>query len=207
MKGKKREALSIPNILSYIRIILVPVFAVLYMSAHTKREYIIAAFVLLLSGITDLTDGFIARRFDMITELGKLLDPAADKLTQATVAVCLAIKINGMGFLLAIFIIKEIIMAAASIVLLSKGGKIDGSQWFGKLATAVFYSIMVLIVAVPGISVPTKIVMIATAAAFMVFSLFNYIPTFFKILKETKSVKNASGQDEQTKSGNNYKDA
>lgn len=183
MKGKKYEALSIPNILSYIRILLVPVFAVLYLKATEAPDYLIAALVLLLSGFTDLLDGFIARRYNMITTLGKLLDPAADKLTQATVAVCLAIKIKGMLLLLLVFIVKELIMAGASIFLISKGGQIRGSQWFGKLATAVFYSVMVLIIALPGIGETTRLVMIAISASVMVFALISYIPTFFLILR------------------------
>ncbi len=189
MKDRKLEALSVPNILSYIRILLVPVFAVLYMSANTQGEYLAAALVLLLSGLTDLLDGIIARRFAMVTELGKLLDPAADKLTQATVAVCLAIRIPGMPFLLAVFIVKELIMAAASIFLITKGGKIDGSKWFGKLATAVFYTVMVLIIAMPGISETARLIMIGGAAAVMLFALIRYIPMFFSILHTTKSEK------------------
>lgn len=186
MKGNRYEALSIPNILSYIRILLVPVFAVIYLTATDRNGYLVAALVLLISGFTDLLDGFIARRYNMITSLGKILDPAADKLTQATVAVCLAIKIEGMVLLLGVFIVKEIIMAGASIFLLTKGGKIDGSQWFGKLATAVFYAVMVLIIALPGLSETTRLVMIGAAAAVMIFALVRYIPTFFNILRATK---------------------
>ncbi len=182
MKGKKSEALSIPNILSYIRILLVPLFAVLYLTAQDNRDYLIAALILLLSGFTDLLDGYIARRYDMITSLGKLLDPAADKLTQATVAICLAIRIDGMALLLGVFIVKELIMAGASIFLITKGGKIDGSRWFGKLATAVFYAVMVLIIALPGISATARTVMITISAACMIFALVRYIPTFFSIL-------------------------
>ncbi len=207
MKGNKREALSIPNILSYIRILLVPVFAVLYIMAENERDYIFAALVLLLSGFTDLCDGFIARRYNMITSLGKILDPAADKLTQATVAVCLAIKIEGMALLLAVFIVKEVIMAGASIFLLSRGGKIDGSQWFGKLATAVFYAVMVLIVAVPGINGTARMVMIACSAAIMIFALLSYIPTFFQIFKETKSGKALPGKGEKGTDNKKCKDA
>ncbi len=197
MKGKKYEALSIPNILSYIRILLVPVFAVLYLTAQEEHEYLISALVLLLSGFTDLLDGFIARRYNMITTLGKLIDPAADKLTQATVAVCLAIKIRGMVLLLGVFIVKELIMAGASIFLLTKGGKIDGSQWFGKLATAVFYTVMILIIALPGISPTVRFIMITISAAFMVFALVRYIPTFFSILHSTTSADATSGKEKE----------
>ncbi|SDM68273.1 CDP-alcohol phosphatidyltransferase family protein [Acetanaerobacterium elongatum] len=206
MKGNKRDALSIPNILSYIRILLVPVFAVMYLTAHTTWEYLLAALILLLSGLTDLCDGYIARHFDMITNLGKVLDPAADKLTQATVAVCLAIRIEGMALLLTIFIAKEVIMAGASIFLMSRGGKINGSQWFGKLATAVFYSVMVLIVAIPGIDPAVRVGMIALSAALMIFALISYVPTFFMINKEIKAGRSAPNTAEDTEE-KNCKDA
>ncbi len=195
MKGNRYEALSIPNILSYIRILLVPVFAVIYLTATDHSGYLVAALVLLISGFTDLLDGFIARRYNMITTLGKILDPAADKLTQATVAVCLAIKIRGMVLLLGVFIVKELIMAGASIFLLSRGGKIDGSQWFGKLATAVFYAVMVLIIALPGLSEPTRLIMIGASAAVMVFALVRYIPTFFSILHATRMDASSDSED------------
>ncbi|MFA9380603.1 MAG: CDP-alcohol phosphatidyltransferase family protein [Acetanaerobacterium sp.] len=191
----KSEALSIPNILSYIRILLVPVFAVLYMTAKDDEGYIIAALVLLISGLTDLLDGFIARRCNMVTSLGKLLDPMADKLTQATVAACLAIKISGMVLLLGVFIVKELIMAGASIFLLSRGGKIDGSQWFGKLATAVFYAVMVLIIALPHIGETVRLSMIAVSASVMIFALVRYIPTFFSILRATGKDKSGGKKD------------
>ncbi|HOA34462.1 MAG TPA: CDP-alcohol phosphatidyltransferase family protein, partial [Clostridiales bacterium] len=76
---------TVPNILTMIRIILVPIFAVLFL----KGSYIPALVVLLLSGLTDFFDGKIARRFNQISELGKILDPIADKFTQITIAVLL----------------------------------------------------------------------------------------------------------------------
>ena len=91
---KKKDFVSIPNILSYIRILLIPVFAYCYLTANTDGDYYFAAVILLFSGLTDMADGMIARKFGMITYLGKILDPLADKLTQATVAVCLAIRVK-----------------------------------------------------------------------------------------------------------------
>ena len=95
-KFTKKEIFSIPNIMGYFRILLIPVFCYLYITAESEREYLYAAFVVLISSLTDLFDGKIARRFNMITELGKALDPIADKLTHGALAVCLAAGIDGI---------------------------------------------------------------------------------------------------------------
>ena len=88
----KKEIFSIPNLMGYFRILLIPVFCYLYITAETEREYLYAVLVVLLSSLTDLFDGKIARRFHMVTELGKALDPIADKLTHAALAICLATR-------------------------------------------------------------------------------------------------------------------
>ncbi|MCD7894757.1 MAG: CDP-alcohol phosphatidyltransferase family protein [Erysipelotrichaceae bacterium] len=85
----KKEIFSIPNILSYFRIVLVPVFIYVYFHAESQQDHLLSAGILILSSLSDLFDGMIARRFDMITELGKLIDPIADKLTQLVVAIAL----------------------------------------------------------------------------------------------------------------------
>lgn len=124
MKVTKKDLKTVPNILSYIRILLVPLFAWLYLTANTDKQFYLAAVVLLASGLTDLADGFIARKFNMITDIGKVLDPAADKLTQLTVAICLCIRIPEMTLLLAVFIIKELLMAGGGLCLISRALKL-----------------------------------------------------------------------------------
>lgn len=92
---------------------LVPVFLHLYLNAATGREYLLAAGILVLSALTDVLDGFIARRYHMITKLGQILDPAADKMTLAAVTLSLWHKIPDLWPLFAIFITKELLMVAA----------------------------------------------------------------------------------------------
>ena len=89
-QGSSRKILTIPNLLSAFRLVLAGVFAAVYLHAKTRQDYHIAVGILVLSGVTDCADGKIARHFHMISELGKILDPIADKLTQAVVAFCLA---------------------------------------------------------------------------------------------------------------------
>ena len=126
----KKDIFSIPNILSFIRILLIPIFVWLYVTAGTSGEYYLAAAVVVASGITDFLDGQIARRCNMITEFGKFLDPLADKLTQGTLFLCIAINYPLMWILLAIWLLKDGFMAIMGLVLLkAKQTKLDGARW------------------------------------------------------------------------------
>ena len=105
MRGlKAKEIFSIPNLMGYFRILLIPVFCYTYIA---KEKYLLAAGIVLLSGLTDLFDGLVARKFNMVTELGKALDPIADKLTHAALAVCLAVRYPSMWALIGLMAIKE----------------------------------------------------------------------------------------------------
>ena len=136
-----RKFLTIPNLLSVFRILLIPLFAVMYF----QKSYGIAIGVIVLSGLTDVVDGYIARHFDQVTEIGKLLDPLADKLTQITVVFCITITYPFVWPFFIVIIVKELLMMAFSLVLLRRQEKATGSEWYGKLATAVFYASMFLI--------------------------------------------------------------
>lgn len=179
----KRDFLKLPNILSFIRILLVPLFVYLYFSEH-KCEAII---VLLLSALSDMADGFIARHFGLITELGKILDPFADKLNQASIAVSLAINFPQVAPLLAIFVAKELCMLIGGFYLLRRGEKPVAAKWWGKLATVVFYTVMAVILVfgdnVFGYQMPPSVitVLVGVAAVFMIYSFINYIPMFLNL--------------------------
>ena len=103
-----KKMMNIPNAISVLRIILVPVFAAIYLGAKTNADYLFAGAVLAFSGITDMLDGKIARRFNMITDLGKVLDPLADKLMSISALICLLIKERIVIWIVVIVIIKEI---------------------------------------------------------------------------------------------------
>lgn len=179
----KRDFLKIPNILSLIRIVLVPLFVYLYLNEQKG----LAILVLLLSGVSDAVDGFIARHFQMITELGKILDPVADKLNQGAIAICLAINFPQVAPLFAIFVMKELCMLIGGLYLLQQGKKPIAAQWWGKLATVVFYTVMAAILVFGDNAVGFQMsdtmitVLVAIAAAFMLYSFINYIPVFLKI--------------------------
>lgn len=123
-KPTLREMFTIPNILSYFRILLIPLFVYLYFKAETPPEFFRAAVVLGISGFTDLFDGKIARRFNQITELGILLDPVADKLTEGAVVLCLMTRYRWVAALVVLYVLKEGFMAVAGLVMLRRGKKI-----------------------------------------------------------------------------------
>ena len=124
----------VPNILTIIRFLLIPpiVLAIIY------EDLIVALIFLLLSGFTDVLDGTIARKYNLISDIGKLLDPLADKATQTAILITLAVNKYIDYWILAIVIIKEFAMIAGASFLYGKE-LVDSSKWYGKLATVLFY--------------------------------------------------------------------
>ena len=146
---KKADWLAIPNLLSIVRILLIPLFVHIYVNESLPHNYLWAAFVVILSGATDYLDGVIARKFDMITNLGKLLDPFADKLTQLAIIICLVFTWPGMVIVIAIFVVKEITLLICQIILFRNGKVMDGALWYGKVSTFIFYGCALILVAFP----------------------------------------------------------
>ena len=152
MKDLFKGCWTIPNLLSVIRILLIPVFAYLFYN----DEKIMAVVVLAISGLTDTMDGQIARKFNQISALGKVLDPVADKLTQITIAVMLFIDfktasnpiINALGWVFLVFLIKEAVMIIGGLIMLLLNIRPGAAELWGKAATLVFYVGMVTIIAV-----------------------------------------------------------
>lgn len=188
-KFSKKDLWRIPNILCYIRFILIPVFVILYMKAAYPREYMRAAIVVFISGITDFLDGFIARKFDMVTELGKILDPLADKLTQASLIFVLIVKIKWMFLLLILFVIMQLFLMIAGIVMLRKGTKLNGAKWFGKVSTTVFYAVMLVLVSVPGLNATVANVLMLVCGAFLLLSFMLYIKEYVNMYQRIKTAR------------------
>lgn len=185
-KFTKKDLWSIPNILCYIRFILIPIFVVLYINAREAGEYLQAAAVVFVSGLTDFLDGFIARTFDMVTDLGKLIDPMADKLTQAALIFVLVVKIKWMIFLLILFVTMQLFMLAAGIAMLKKDKRLNGSKWFGKVSTTVFYATMLVLVALPNLSTVVINVLMLVCGAFLLLSFLLYIREYFFMYQEIR---------------------
>lgn len=129
----------IPNILTVIRFLLIP-FIIFF---ALKNNYIMAIVFFTISGITDIADGYIARKFNLITDFGKLIDPLADKATQIAMLTTLVFKNIISFWILAIVLIKEILMISGASFLYGKE-LVVSSRWYGKLATVLFYSAIVV---------------------------------------------------------------
>lgn len=172
---------SIPNLMGYFRILMIPVFCYLYIG---KKMYLEASSVVLLSSLTDLFDGKIARKFNMVTELGKLLDPVADKMTHGALALCLAVRYPLMWALILFLIVKEGYMAVMGAVLLKKGKKLNGAMWFGKVCTAVLFAGLLTLFLFPHLPLFWVNSLILVMMAVMIFALLNYIPVFRQMKQE-----------------------
>ncbi len=188
-KFSKKDLWAIPNILCYIRFLLIPVFVVLYMKASYPKEYLRAAAVVLLSGLTDFLDGFIARKFNMITELGKIIDPLADKLTQAALIFVLVVKIEWMFLLSILFVIMQLFLLIAGLVMLKKGTKLNGAKWFGKVSTTVFYVVMFVLVSIPNLNRNATNILMLICGAFLLLSFLLYIKEYRSLYRDLKAAK------------------
>lgn len=190
---------TIPNWISFVRIILIPIFAVLFL----KGEVIWSVFVLFLSGFSDFIDGKIARKYNQVSELGKMLDPVADKLTQMTIAVLLYINFNKaedslvktFSWIFLIFIIKEFVMVAFGVFMIAIGLKPSAAEFYGKASTFVFYAVMILLFAfapevgafrdsIWTIPEPMLVVLVALSAILCVVAFLSYLPATYKQFKE-----------------------
>ncbi len=141
----RKEIQTIPNLLSIFRILLLPI----YLYFVLRQSFYVAGAVIVVSGLSDYLDGVIARRYNQITDLGKVLDPFADKLTQLFLILSMAWYRPWLWLLFGLFLIKEGFMFVAGLIGLSKNIKLSGAKWYGKVATAVIYVGMILLLLFP----------------------------------------------------------
>lgn len=189
MKNKK-VLFNIPNCLCFFRILLIPLFLYVYFVADFKNRYLVAAFVLVISGISDFLDGFIARKFNMVTDFGKFIDPVADKLTQFVVAITLLFSYPLAWILLIIIILKDLMLAIVGLYLYDYGLKITGASWWGKIATAYFYVIVFVLI---GLHIPNTVisfVLIITGSVLMLLSFILYAKELRYMVKEKDKLLN-----------------
>lgn len=191
MDVKNKENLfNIPNCLCYFRILLIPIFLLVYFKWENEYHFIIAALILVLSGLSDFLDGFIARKFNMITDFGKLIDPIADKLTQFTIAITLLFEYPLAWLLLIIIVIKDGMLGIVGLYLYDYGLKIKGASWWGKIATAYFYVIVIVLV---GFHIPDTLastVMIVSSSALMLLAFILYSKELKYMVKEKERLVN-----------------
>lgn len=179
IKDWKKDLFTIPNMLSLFRLALIPVYVMIYLNATDIADYIVAASILAVSCLTDLIDGQIARRFHMISTIGKFLDPVADKATQFTLTVCLAITYPILWNLAGLMIIKESFQLIAGIIEFRKGKMLTGALITGKISTAVLFLSLIIMVLFPEMD-PVIITWItAIDGIFLLISFAHYAMTYF----------------------------
>jgi len=175
----KKDIFTIPNILSLFRLALIPVYVLIYLNAKEPSHYFISAGILAVSCLTDLIDGKIARKFNMISTLGKILDPFADKLTQFTLILCLAVRYRALQYLFALFLVKEGFQTIAGMVNLHKGKMLNGALISGKICTTVLFISLILMVLIPTLEVKTVNTIAMVDALFMLIAFIDYIRAYF----------------------------
>lgn len=186
MHFSKKDLLTIPNILTYFRFLLVPVFIILYFKFDTFPQTLWAIACVVASALTDIADGRIARRSGQITDIGKILDPFADKMMEFAMMFCIAIRYPLVIILFIAFALKEIISLCFSGYLFKHGKNIGGAIWCGKLCTVILYAVLLIFLVFPSISKTIEIIMIIVSLAAMVLAFVVYIHTYVQLLKELK---------------------
>ena len=184
-QNTRKQLFTIPNLRSLLRLWMIPLIIWLYC---TQKNYALTAVVLVLSGLTDMVDGYIARRFNMVTDLGKALDPVADKLTQASVMFCLLSRFRMMLVPLLLLIFKEVCNGVMSLVVIKKTGKVCGADWHGKVCTWLLYAMIFVHIVWFDISREWTTALIGICVIMMTLSFALYMVRNYKML--TKEVTN-----------------
>ena len=173
----KRDLLTIPNLLSLSRILLIPVYTAIYLQGG-QYSCFWAAGILALSCLTDMFDGMIARRFDMISNVGKLLDPLADKLTQLSLIVSLSIRHPVLRGVLILFLAKELFQATVAYAQFRRGKVLPGALISGKVCTCVLFVSFILLILVPALPQRVITAIAVTDTAFLAYAFIGYFFAF-----------------------------
>lgn len=179
IKDWKKDLFTIPNMLSLFRLLLIPVYVVIYLNAESMEDYFIAGGILAVSCLTDMIDGQIARHFNMISNIGKILDPLADKITQFTMIVCLAIKHPVLQTLMILFVIKESFQLIAGFLTLRKGQMLTGALISGKVSTAVLFISLIILVLVPDMGEQYVNLIMWVDTGLLLIAFIHYAITYF----------------------------
>lgn len=179
---KNQKIFTIPNVLSIIRILLIPILFYLYLVIENK---VLFACVLAFSYLSDLADGIIARKFNMISDLGKVLDPAADKLTQASMLICISLTNPRAWLLFVLLAAKELTMALSGFFAVKRTGVVSGAKWYGKACTVVL-NLMFALMLLLDPSESVFIVLFAVCVASMLASAIAYVLFFTMHYDEKK---------------------
>ena len=192
----KKQVFTIPNILSLFRLLLIPVYIHIYMTAQTLADYHLAAAILAVSCLTDAVDGQIARRFNMITVVGKILDPLADKITQFTLIICLAMRHPVMWSIIGLFVAKELFQFVAGYIIVRHGRILKGAQITGKICTTILFASLTLLVLLPDIHPNWVLGITIVDGIFLLIAFIDYIFVYVRKSEElTEALPNEKEND------------
>ena len=180
---QKKDILTIPNLLSLVRLALIPAIVVLYVKGFPYASVAL----IVLSAITDVVDGWVARRFNMISDFGKFLDPVADKLTQIAMLSCLVIRYSWAILLVALLVAKELFQFIYGLVVLKKTNTMNSARWFGKVNTVVLYASMILLFLHPEIPSALAEILLSFCALTMLCSMILYGRFFHLVIKQAEN--------------------
>lgn len=172
--------MNIPNLISAARIFLVPLFVSYYLNGKVTA----AMGVVLLAAASDVLDGAIARRFNMVTKLGKILDPVADKLMQAAMMLCAALETPAVWLLLGLHVLREAVLSMTGLHVILVTGQVHSAKWYGKLCTALIYACMGALLLFPRMPEHTASVLVLCCIVPVSACLVMYLGNFLRILRE-----------------------
>ena len=180
---KKDQILTLPNLLSIIRLMLIPIIVYMYCF---EKQYLAAVAIIVISGLTDIADGIIARSFNMVSDFGKILDPIADKLTQITVIICITTHFSNVWILAGMFIAKEALMLLMGMAAIKKLDSVNSARWYGKANTVVLYAGMILFIIFPDMNPLYSFIVISACALSLVISLGLYVCFYYRLFLRAK---------------------
>lgn len=184
----KNRIFTIPNVISMFRLLLIPFFIWAYAGL---RNNLLTVILLAVSGLSDVLDGFIARRFNMVSDLGKALDPLADKLTQIAMLFCLVFRYKYMLIPLILLTVKEFIAGTTGIAVIKATNKVRSAEWHGKLATLTLYTMLLLHLVWPivtGADIPrtVSVISVAVTTAAVLLSFVLYTARNVRLIRSSK---------------------
>lgn len=175
----KNKIITIPNILSLFRLCMIPLIIWVYLGL---KDYRLAGFLVIFSGLTDVVDGMISRKFNMISDVGKVLDPFADKATQFVVVILLAIRFPLMWITIAIGVVKEVFNMISGYLIVKKRGIVLSAEWYGKVATVILTAMMALHLIWPDLNPTLSVVISLTGSAAVLMATVMYMIRNIKYL-------------------------
>ena len=177
----QNKILTIPNILSFFRLCLIPVIVWLYVG---KQDYLWTLLILTLSGVTDIVDGIIARKFNMVSNFGKAFDPVANKLTQMAMLFCLVSRFKYMMIPFVLLVVKEVFTGITALVSIKKTNTVKGAVWHGKLTTVSLYAMMAIHVVWFNIPRTLSLILVGICIGIMLMSFILYAIQNFTAIKK-----------------------